>query len=407
MITLIVCSVAAALASHENPKTLRSYATPGTASVSVGAIPVERTLTRAELEQWTSRLGATPAQATIIQARFDEFVIEHDAMMDRLVPPFLAAGASLSAAMEQYGYGSSEFVAAEGDLYRRLRGLMDEAERLELRFIEICAQSLNAEQQKWVTRLRAAASRRKSLSVPAYSRWLTIDLCPIAEQAREALSDARQREAFEALLDAYDLERSQLLARWSKVWLDGAARLSQEFSSRIAEGRGDDEPHPVWAARLRAVKSIRALHLRTVEALGNALPPTETAKLKQRVREALYPELYPDPDAAFAVLTAVASDEGLPADLRASVHGVIAGLEQEYAKECAKLESYCDAWEDELEGGSTAVTPQGLPHALKPLLAERKRISRDALRSCEELVGKELLSKYSDGRTRASDAAGP
>lgn len=386
-----------------SPSSLRDHAQPGVgyAHSAIVAGPVSGR----ELERWISILSASDDEARRIRAAYERFLRdEYNPFIDRAMPAYLAKAAAASAALgEPGGMASDAFQAASTEEYRAVRSLMDAALGLELRFIDGLAELLDERRAPALDRLRGMASRRMARSVPGSNRWVEFELAEIWKERREgdaqAILTEEERASVTEALTAYEQELTALMQRRASAGLMASRRI-QRMLVDLAEGGEADSPERIWSARAKAAKSIQTLHLRFHAHLLTQVRDSAGTLLDRRVKDRLYPELFPD---AAAQRTRGELDQALEgglleADDREAVATLRAEFEARYASIGARLEAICIREDDAAQTGVRDGVAEGASApepaaALSSLLEERRRL-------CEEIL--ERL-----GRARRSERAAP
>lgn len=377
----------------DGPKTWRQYAAPGVAYAHPCAIPAYHVLTRDEVESWIPLLDANETQAPIIFAMYEDFVVDHDARMDRVMPAYATASAEAGAVMQAHGTSSLEFTDAYEAAVRLMSRAMAAAEGAEIQYIDSLTPILAPEQLDRLALLRAMATRRKCRAFTTSSRWVNLELRPlVAELPAEVLSDEAAR-ACRSIIDGYEVELTSELRQWSAAMLEAGRRM-REGSREHARAAAQASSRPAWERPAKITARIRALQLRTVETILGALPDTVKTSWRCIARERIYPQLYPDASATHPVLAALVEDTALADATRAGVQSLLSGYMQRYDDLCARLERFCMDWDTEVELGVGRAVPQDLPRALEPLLEERRALSRDIMLRCRSVVGDEVMDRH-------------
>ncbi|MBX3355310.1 MAG: hypothetical protein KF724_06400 [Phycisphaeraceae bacterium] len=375
----------------ESPLSWRSFATTGQGYLHPFGPPVAHPISRAECASWVELHGIDPALRPVLETLFETFVEEHNQLMRRHLPPYLAAAAEASDAMLVFGVTSPECLRAVADADRLFVAAVEASTKAELALIDSVVPLLPDDGVDRVPMLMARAERRKHRSFTTTSRWVHLELRPlvVAVAARASFDDSRA-PLLRTTLDAYAVELTKQLGLWATSMREATREQRRRWLNHDGAGA---EARSAFERPARVAARIRELHLQTIDALGSAFGDELRPEWRRVALEHLYPELYPDQHALHSFFTALSTEPSLDDAARTAIDALHRDYVAAYERTSATLERFCAQWDDAVEEGTGSEVAEGLRRALEPQLRAREQLSQDAMRRCEVLLGITLIDR--------------
>lgn len=396
LIALLPCCVANAA----EPKTLFQYMPPEGGSFVNLDVP-QRHLRKVDVQRWADFLNMSDAQRTFITMLHAQFVDNHNEVMDRFAPEFLAQAAALAELGHRVGTESREYADATADLDHFGRRMRQQLLEVELGYINSFEHILTEEQTGRLEVLRHEARRRHCRIYRTLIRWSHVELREIWSASALLIASPEEATFVDAVLGDYERRLTSLVCRCAdEMYVRRLALLE----NRLAQDQGVvtfDESRSRYRQivnrKLAVARPIGLLNAQTARLIAAAVSEDVAVEFVAAAKRAVFPEIYPDHSTLHDVFHGLLNHSDLDQDQRAAVIVMFDAYEREYTQLNDQLESLCVEWGEKAEEGIMGYQPQFLSRALRPLLDERAELSSTYQQHLEEIVGSALLARSRKG----------
>lgn len=367
---------------QDEPRTVRDYF-----ELEVGYINLmllTGVLERSDLDRWARILNASEAQEDFMQRQYAQFVAQHNATMDRLIPKHLALSAEADAIRVEHGTGSWELVEANRSLHRDNLRIREELARVERNYIDSLIPVLADEQVQRLEILRLAATRRQHGDVHLRVRWSKVELRRVWEMVDRELIAADEWNEIEAILLDYDRTLNKHTRRLLDSFWTQSTRLMRLFAERYADQSISPEEfferhQRIMRQTVQPQLALARFNRQTSEEIAQALSGHVAAAFQQHLRESVFPELYPDQTALHGLFEALLDDDEVTDEGREVVTSLLIQYSDRHEKMCDDIEAFCVEWDERGAKGENGYQTQLLPGALKPKLQQRRDLAVETL----------------------------
>ncbi|HRP64318.1 MAG TPA: hypothetical protein PK400_13540 [Phycisphaerales bacterium] len=381
---------------QERPRTFFDYAREYGSGLNV-SVP-GKPLTADVISQWGVILEASDAQLQFMHRTHQEFVQRHNAYLEREAPRYLPLTTELADLWKTIGPSTPEVAAQMKKVDQANVRLRNDLIALEHAYIDSIQPALTPEQSEKTILLRLEATRRNCRTFWTMARWSHLELRTVWQQSVEADATPQERFEIEAILLDYEHRLTPLVCRRADVQFEIRLRLTE---NRIASQQGLYSSD-VRASRYRAIMrrqldaalSERSVHEQASRRILETLREGVAVRFDAAVKQAVFPELYPDPAALHDLMQSIASNVDVSDDVQRVAVLILQEYNEHYRQLCRVLESICIEYGDRSEEGIPGFEAQRLPGALREPLEERLQLSREYLVRLTHLVGAEIMEGY-------------
>ncbi len=310
--------------------------------------------------RWMQALGIPKSCEQCMDERFNNLVLQHNAVLDAQAPEYVRQSADLGALAQSFDSSRSSMLSgAAAAVNSRAEKLRASLEKVELDFIddvaqcitafggEDCAARTPADVSALLEPMRQAAARRYAREWRIGSQWSNLDLRWVVEALPPDLLNTQLRDTTRAALAEYDLQLTPLVKQYGASYL----RLVAKIAEASAKLNADLIDRPAFvadtkAARGRSVNAARAIRLlneRTAQVLTELMPPAASRSFAKLVKQRAFPDLYPDPTSLDGFFDRVLSDVDVRAPEHPDIADTVLQLRSGYEAECASVNQRLEA----------------------------------------------------------------
>ncbi|HRQ74523.1 MAG TPA: hypothetical protein PK098_01240 [Phycisphaerales bacterium] len=381
---------------HEGARTFFDYTGEYGPGLNI-SVP-DKPLTPEGIVKWGIILDASDAQMQYMHRKYIDFVEKHNAYLEREAPRYLPLTTELADLWKTIGPNTPEVASQMKKVDQASARVRRELIALEHGYIDSIQPVLTPEQSEKAMLLRLEATRRNCRTFWTMARWSHLELRDIWMKSVAAQAVPMERDEVEDILADYERRLTPVICKRADVVFDIRTRLTE---LRIAMERGElgrDEGLARYDALLRrrldAALQERALHEEAVKQVQHVLREGLATKFALAVREAVFPEIYPDPAALHVLLETMSSAPEFSDEIRRAIALNLHQYRELYHGKSSDIERVCVHWGDQTEAGVIGFEHQFLPGALREPLEERLQLSREYLVRLTHLVGAEIMEGY-------------
>lgn len=353
------------------------------------------------LAWWGQLLRASAEQQLFMELSHRQFVQDHNNLLDRIAPDHMALGVEVNNVAASEGYASRAYLSSLRRFNESSRRVRNAMVALEHDFIERIQPVLTPEQRENLDVLRQESIRRNWLAIIDFPRWTNVELRRIwlTSHAFDVAS-ADERSQVHAILIEYETRLTQLTRSLAETAGRTHERRAALFVSRAegaitaAETRERSQRFLRQAAE--PADAIRLLHETTLDRLKNVLPVAAWALLEADAKRAAFSEIYPDSTSLAPLFAALLDDATDDADSLAHVASLQDAYTTAMQQKNRELERMCIEWGQRNAEGVNGYQRQYFPDAIRPLLIDRREMSKRWLQTLHDQLGAATLQRVKE-----------